>query len=78
MSMMTQENMAGMSVEPAARSVPLVAGDTPAGQRLIDTMEELQARERCDVRGGVSGTCAMGRSSRKHDVLFLGLVIRNR
>src|SRR5439155_4079979 len=45
MSMTTQENTAEMSLEPAARSVPLVAGDTPA---MREWAEQLVARARAE------------------------------
>jgi transposase-like protein len=45
MSMTTQENTAGMSLEPAARSVPLVAGDTPA---MREWAEQLVSRARAE------------------------------
>jgi len=43
--MTTQENTAEMSLEPAARSVPLVAGDTPA---MREWAEQLVARARAE------------------------------
>src|SRR5713226_3706038 len=45
MSMTTQENTAERSLEPAARSVPLVAGDTPA---MREWAEQLVARARAE------------------------------
>src|SRR3974377_2417824 len=45
MSMTTQENTTEMSLEPAARSVPLVAGDTPA---MREWGEQLVARARAE------------------------------
>jgi putative transposase len=45
MSMTTQENSAEMSLEPTARSVPLVAGDTPA---MWEWAEQLVARARAE------------------------------
>src|SRR6266581_3567254 len=45
MSMTTQENTVEMSLEPAARSVPLVAGDTPA---MREWAEQLVARARAE------------------------------
>jgi hypothetical protein len=45
MSMTKQENTTEMSLEPAARSVPLVAGDTPA---MREWAEQLVARARAE------------------------------